>query len=217
LCRREATKLFLKGERCYTKCPIDKPAGAFPPGQHGKRRTKVTEYGKRLREKQKTKRIAGLLERSFYGFFERARQIPGQTGENLLRLLELRLDNVARRFGFGSSMAAARQLVAHGHVLVNGRRVNSPSYLVKPGDVITLAESQKANARIQRNIASQIRRDRPSWLELDSAVLDTLGKAKELPIDLSAVKIQGTIKVPPSRGEMSYPVNEQYIVELYSK
>src|SRR5688572_18305349 len=108
MCRREGTKLFLKGERCYNKCPIDKPTGAIPPGQHGKRRTKVTEYGKRMREKQKTKRIAGLLERSFYGYFERARHLPGQTGEALLRFLEMRVDNVVRRLGFASSMASAR-------------------------------------------------------------------------------------------------------------
>ncbi len=114
LCRREGTKLFLKGDRCYSKCPIDKPAGAVIPGQHGKRRTKPTEYGKRLREKQKTKRIAGILEKAFYNYFERARHMPGQTGEALLRLLEMRLDNVVRRLGFATSMAQARMRDANG-------------------------------------------------------------------------------------------------------
>src|SRR6185436_10729818 len=114
--------LFLKGDRCYSRCPIDKPTGSLVLGQHGKRRSKPTEYGKRLREKQKTKRISGTLERSFYRYFERARHMPGQTGENLLRMLETRLDNVVRRLGFATSMASARQMVSHGHVRINGDR-----------------------------------------------------------------------------------------------
>ncbi len=217
LCRREGAKLFLKGERCYVKCPIDKPTGALIPGQHGKRRTKITEYGKRLREKQKTKRIAGLMERSFYNYFERATHEPGKTGEVLLRFLETRLDNVVRRLGFATSMAAARQLVSHGHVYVNGQRVNTPSYGTAIGDVITLSEKQKGSAKIQRAISTQLHRQVPAWLELNPAVADLLGRSKDLPVDLKELKIEGTVKLMPTRDEMSYPVNEQYIVELYSK
>lgn len=217
LCRREGTKLFLKGDRCYTKCPIDKPTGALIPGQHGKRRSKPTEYGKRLREKQKTKRIAGLLERAFYRYFERAQRMPGRTGESLLRFLETRLDNVVRRLGFATSMATARQFVTHGHVQVNGKNVNIPSYQVKPGDVIRMSDSLKANVIVQRSVSNQIRRELPGWLELNSALHDTLGRSKDLPIDLGAISLEGTVKLEPKREEMSYPVNEQYIVELYSK
>jgi small subunit ribosomal protein S4 len=217
MCRREGTKLFLKGERCYSKCPIDKPTGPVPPGQHGRRRTKATEYAKRLREKQKTKRIAGLLERSFYTYFDRATQEPGKTGEALLRFLETRLDNVVRRLGFGTSMAAARQLVNHGHVSVNGKRVTTASYGTKVGDVISLSDKVKGKAGIQRAISIQIQRQVPGWLELSPAVIDALGRSKDLPIDLGNIKIEGTVKLLPTREEMSYPVNEQYIVELYSK
>jgi small subunit ribosomal protein S4 len=217
LCRREGTKLFLKGERCYSKCPIDKPTGPVPPGQHGRRRTKTTEYAKRLREKQKTKRIARLLERPFYSYFERATQEPGKTGEALLRFLEIRLDNVVRRLGFASSMDSARQLVGHGHVYVNGKRVNVPSYETKIGDVVSLSDKQKGRAQIQRALSVQIQRQVPGWLELNGAVVDALGRSKDLPVDLGAVKVEGTVKLMPTREEMSYPVNEQYIVELYSK
>jgi small subunit ribosomal protein S4 len=217
LCRREGTKLFLKGDRCFTKCPIDKPNGALPPGQHGKRRTKITEYGKRLREKQKTKRIAGLLERAFYGYFERATHMPGKTGEALLQALETRLDNVARRLGFATSMAAARQLVSHGHVLVNGKSVDIPSYAVQVGDTVTLVDALKNNVRVQRAIANQIARGYPAWLELNSAVGGMLARSKDFPVDLKDQKVEGTLRVQPTREELSYPVNEQYIVELYSK
>ncbi|MFN0116712.1 MAG: 30S ribosomal protein S4 [Elusimicrobiota bacterium] len=217
LCRREGSKLFLKGDRCFTKCPIDKPTGAVPPGQHGKMRSKLTEYGKRLREKQKTKRIAGLLERSFFGYFEKAQQMPGQTGESLLRLLEMRLDNVARRLGFASSMAAARQLVSHGHIAVNGKRVTTASYVTKVGDKLTLTDNLKTNLRVQKSLAAQIQRQIPSWLELNPAIIDMLGRSKDLPVDLKDLKIEGQVKVSPMRDEFSYPVNDQYIVELYSK
>ncbi len=217
MCRREGTKLFLKGERCFVKCPIDKPAGAVIPGQHGKRRSKMTEYGKRLREKQKTKRIAGVLERSFFNYFERARHMPGQTGENLLRLLEKRLDNVVRRLGFASSMAEARQHVSHGHIKVNGKKVNIPSFGVKVGDVIAVSDQLKAHAGVQKSISSQIRREVPAWLELDAALMDTLGRSKDLPVDLGQIKVEGRVKLEPTRAELSYPVNDQYIVELYSK
>jgi small subunit ribosomal protein S4 len=207
----------LKGERCYNKCPIDSPTGVLAPGQHGKRNQKKTEYGKRLREKQKTKRIAGLLERSFYRYFETAQREPGRTGESLLRSLETRLDNVVRRLGFAPSMANARQLVMHGHILVNGTKVNIPSASVKAGDVVSLAEGMKSNVRIQRSISNQIQREVPSWLELEGDVIDALGRSKDLPVDLKDIKVQGQVRVAPSREEMSYPVNEQYIVELYSK
>ena len=217
MCRREGTKLFLKGERCFSKCPIDKPTGPVPPGQHGRRRTKATEYAKRLREKQKTKRISGLLERSFYNYFDRATQEPGKTGEALLRFLETRLDNVVRRLGFATSMAAARQLVNHGHVYVNGKRVSTASYGTKVGDVISLSDKAKGKVAIQRAISVQIQRQVPAWLELNPAVIDALGRSKDLPIDLGNIKIEGTVKLLPTRDEMSYPVNEQYIVELYSK
>lgn len=217
LCRREAAKLFLKGERCYTKCPIDKPNGSLIPGQHGKRRSKATEYGKRLREKQKTKRIAGLLERSFYNYFERATHMPGKTGESLLRFLETRLDSVVRRLGFANSISAARQLVAHGHVYVNGKRINIPSYPTKVGDVVSLTDSLKGNVGVQRAISNQLHRQIPAWLELSTGVADALGRSKDLPIDLKDLKVEGTVRLMPTREEMSFPVNEQYIVELYSK
>jgi small subunit ribosomal protein S4 len=207
----------LKGERCFVKCPIDKPAGAVIPGQHGKRRSKLTEYGKRLREKQKTRRISGLLERPFYNYFRRALRMPGQTGENLLKLLETRLDNVVRRLGFAGSMSSARQIVSHGNVKVNGVRINIPSYGLKVGDVVSLADSEKGNVQIQRSISSQIRRDFPSWLELNPELSVALSRTKDLPIDLAAIKVEGRLKIEPTRAEMSYPVNDQYIVELYSK
>lgn len=217
LCRREGEKLFLKGERCYNKCPIDKPTGAVSPGMHGNRRAKITEYGKRLREKQKTRRIAGILERQFFNYFDKARHFSGQTGENLLRLLEIRLDNVIRRLGFAPSMNAARQLVGHGHVFVNGKRVNIPSYLLKVGDTVKLSDSMKGNLRIQRAISNQLRRSIPTWLELDTAVAGVLGRSKDLPVDLKDLKIEGRVRLEPSRDEFSYKVNDQYIVELYSK
>ena len=177
----------------------------------------MTDYGKRLREKQKTKRIAGLLETSFYGYFKRARKMPGQTGETLLRLLEIRLDNVVRRLGFASSMASARQMVLHGHIKVDGKRVNIPSYSVSVGETITLFDGVKGNLAVQRSIASQIRKEIPAWLELDPSLMDTLGRSKDLPVDLSNIKVEGRMKLQPKREEMSYPVNDQYIVELYSK
>jgi len=207
----------LKAERCYVKCPIDKPTGALIPGQHGKRRTKITEYGKRLREKQKAKRIAGIMERPFYNYFEQATHEPGKTGEVLLRFLETRLDNVVRRLGFSGSMAGARQLVNHGHVYVNGKRVNTASYGTNVGDVITLSDKQKGSVKIQRAISTQLHRQIPAWLELNSGLADLLGRSKDLPVDLGELKVEGTVKLQPTRDEMSYPVNEQYIVELYSK
>jgi small subunit ribosomal protein S4 len=217
LCRREATKLFLKGERCYSKCPIDKPTGIFAPGQHGRRRSKLTEYGKRLREKQKAKRMAGMLENQFFRFFEQARQTPGKTGEVLLRMLETRLDNVVRRLGFSSSISGARQLVLHGHVKVNGKRVDISSFNVKVGDVITVSDKLKGSVVVQRALSNRISREVPGWLELNPQIVDTLGRSKDLPIDLGEAKLEGKVRFEPKREEMSFPVNEQYIIELYSK
>ncbi len=216
-CRREATKLFLKGERCYSKCPIDKPTGIFAPGQHGRRRSKLTEYGKRLREKQKAKRMAGMLENQFFRFFEQARHTTGKTGEILLRMLETRLDNVVRRLGFSSSISGARQLVMHGHVKVNGKRVDISSYNVKVGDVITVTDHLKGSAALQRSLAARISREIPGWLELNPELVDALGRSKDLPINLGEIKLEGKVRFEPKREEMSFPVNEQYIIELYSK
>jgi len=216
-CRREATKLFLKGEHCYTKCPIDKPTGVLPPGQHGKRRSKLTEYGKRLREKQKAKRMVGMLENQFFRFFEEARKTPGKTGEVLLRKLEMRLDNVVRRLGFSPSISGARQMVLHGHVKVNGKRVDISSFIVKVGDVITVADKFKGAVMVQRALSNQMSREIPGWLELNPQLMDSLGRSKDLPIDLGDIKLEGKVRFEPKREEMSFPVNEQYIIELYSK
>jgi small subunit ribosomal protein S4 len=143
--------------------------------------------------------------------------MPGRTGESLLRFLETRLDNVVRRLGFATSMATARQFVTHGHVKVNGKAVNIPSFSVKPGDVVRLSDGLKSNLLVQRALSNQIRREIPGWLELNTQLHDTLGRSKDLPVDLGAVSLEGTMKLEPKREEMSYPVNEQYIVELYSK
>jgi small subunit ribosomal protein S4 len=200
LCRREGTKLFLKGDKCYTACTLEKGKRKAAPGMHGTRRTKVSEYARRLREKQKTKRIAGVTEEQFRRYFRLAEVMPGLTGENLLKLLETRLDNVVKRLGFASSEAQARQLVLHGHVRVNDRRVDVPSYGVKPGDKIVLSEKVRQNISVQASIqTAQKRLPFPSWLEANPG--------------------QGTGKMRswPTRDEISYPVDEQLIVELYSK
>jgi len=200
LCRREGTKLFLKGEKCFNACVLEKGKRKSAPGMHIKQRIKVTEYGRRLREKQKTKRIAGLTEEQFRHYFERAERLPGLTGENLLRLLETRLDNVTKRLGFALSMAHARQLVLHGHVRVNDKRVDVPSYAVQPGDRIALSEKAKQNVAVQQALqAIQKRGPLPSWIEV------------------SASHAAGKVRGWPSRDEMSYPIDEQLIVELYSK
>ncbi len=200
LCRREGTKLFLKGEKCFSKCILDKRKEI--PGQHGKGRfnRKQSEYAKRLREKQKLRRMIGISEKPFRHNFELAARQKGLTGENLLLLLETRLDNVTQRLGFTISKVAARQMVLHGHILVNGKSVNIPSFRVKPGDQVVLKESSRNNPVFKRwweqthqNLTL------PSWLESNTA--DYSGKIKNL----------------PSRAEMSFPVNEQLIVELYSK
>jgi small subunit ribosomal protein S4 len=217
LCRREGVKLFLKGDRCYAKCPIDKEGAAVPPGQHARRRAgKPTEYGKRLREKQKARRISGVLERQFRRLFAVAAHEKGNTGENLLRLLETRLDNVVRRLGFSTSPRASRQLVFHGSVQVNGKLVDIPSYQVKPGDTISLVEKLKGNLFVKRSLQAASQRGLPAWLEWDGSIARAL-KGSVDAISLEGVTLTGTMKAWPSRAEMSYPVNEQFIVELFSK
>ncbi len=199
LCRREAMKLFLKGERCYTeKCAIEKRN--FPPGQHGKtRKAKLAGYGVQLREKQKVKRIYGVLEDQFRRYFETAERARGITGETLLQLLERRLDNVVYRLGLATSRPQARQLVRHGHFLVNGRKVDVPSYSVKPGDVIAvLGRTQKATA-IEHAMEEVKGRGIPEWLSFD------------------ATSFTGRIVSMPTRAQINLPVQEQLIVELYSK
>lgn len=191
-------KLFLKGDRCFKdKCAIEKRA--YPPGQHGRRRTKILGYGLQLREKQKVKRIYGILERQFRLYFKEAARRKGVTGENLLRQLEVRLDNVAYSLGFASSRPQARQLVRHGHIAVNGRKVNIPSYQLRKGDVIEVREKSRKNEQIRRSIETASGRGVPMWLELK-------------PEDF-----QGTVMELPNREDIRLPIQEQLIVELYSK
>ena len=199
LCRRERTKLFLKGMKCYTpKCSLEK--GKEPPGQkEQKRRTKVSEYALQLREKQKAKRMAGVLESQFRRYFHRAEKKKGLTGENLLLELELRFDNIVFRLGFSHSKREARQLIRHKHFLINGKGVDIPSYSVKPQDKIILREKSKKNVQIKSALEESKKRGLPSWLEFDEK------------------KLEGTVLNLPKREEMSIPVKEQLIVELYSK
>lgn len=200
LCRRERQKLFLKGVKCYTdKCPLEKRN--YAPGQHGlRRRQKVSEYGVQLREKQKVKRMYGVYEQQFRNYFEMATHQKGRTGENLLRLLERRLDNVLFRLGFAPSRKSARQLVLHGHFLVNNRQVDIASYLLKPGDVIKVAEASKQLDSIHSSLKRIKEGMLPSYLQLDKA------------------QLTGTFLQVPERSEIPLPdVNEQLIVELYSK
>jgi small subunit ribosomal protein S4 len=197
LCRREGMKLFLKGTRCFTdKCAIERRN--YPPGQHGLNRGKLTPYGVQLREKQKAKRIYGVLESQFRRYFERAEREKGVTGENLLRLLESRLDNVVHRLGFAASRREARQMVAHGHFQVNRRKVSVPSYLVRVGDVVELRTTSKMAPRLDDNMGGG-RGQIPAWLDLDPT-------AK-----------RGTVRSLPLREDIQIPVSEQLIVELYSK
>lgn len=198
-CRREATKLFLKGDRCHTdKCAVERRN--YAPGQHGQGRMKVSNYGIQLREKQKVKRSYGLLEGQFRSYFEKADRMKGITGENLLVLLERRLDSVIYRLGFATSRNEARQLVRHNHFLVNGRKVNIPSFLVRPGDVVELREKSRQVARINEALDGVMRRGVPSWLELDRAAY------------------KGTLKTLPVREELTTPAfQEKLVVELYSK
>ena len=198
LCRRENLKLFLKGERCYTeKCAIDRRN--YVPGQHGQGRKKFSAYGAQLREKQKVKRLYGILENQFSNIFKEADRQKGITGEILLSLLERRLDNTVYRLGFANSRNEARQLVRHNHFSVNQSKVNIPSYLVKPGDVIELREKSKKVVRILEALEGVARRGVPQWLELD----------KE--------QLKGNVKALPTREDITIPIQEKLIVELYSK
>ncbi len=197
-CRREGLKLFLKAERCYTdKCAFERTS--YPPGQHGTRRIKFSEYGQQLREKQKVRRMYGLQESQFRLTFKRADQMKGVTGENLLRLLEQRLDNVVFRLGFAGTRAEARQIVCHSHIQVDGKRVNIPSYRVKPGQVISLREKSRKIGRFIENIERSQARTTMSWLEADRD------------------NFQGTMAALPVREELSTPIEEQLIVEFYSR
>jgi small subunit ribosomal protein S4 len=195
-CRREGMKLFLKGERCLTdKCAVERRP--YPPGEHGRARIRQSEYRQQLREKQRARRYYQVLEKQFRNYYDKASRQPGVTGENLLRLLERRLDNVLVRLGFASSRRQSRQLVDHGHFRVNGRRVNIPSYQVRPGDVISIKDGSGADQVIRD--ATELTATVPAWLQAD---FDSL-TAKVLRL--------------PERGEISVPVQEQLIVELYSK
>jgi small subunit ribosomal protein S4 len=198
LCRRDGLKLFLKGERCYTdKCAIERRN--YPPGEHGQGRPKFSEYSLQLREKQKMRRIYGVLEGQFRRYFKMADASKGVTGETLLQSLERRLDNIVYRMGFTNSRSEARQLVRHGHFLVNDRKVNIPSYLVRPGDVVTVREKSRRVARIQEAMELAQRRGVPEWLEM------------------TPESFAGRIKALPSRADLTLPVNEKLVVELYSK
>ena len=198
LCRREGLKLYLKGDRCYTpKCAVDRRA--YAPGAHGQGRKKVSEYGLQLREKQKARRIYGILENQFRRYFEKAERQKGITGENLLRLLERRLDNVIYRLGLGASRNEARQLVRHGHFAVNGRKVNIPSFLIKMGDVITVRDKSKESPRIKELLERAADRTPPAWLEFE------------------ADQARARIVALPARDQIDAPVQEHLIVELYSR
>jgi len=197
-CRREGTKLFLKGDKCFSdKCPIENRP--FPPGQHGQRRTRLSDYATQLREKQKVRRIYGILEGQFRLYYKEADRRKGSTGENLLQLLERRLDNVVFRMGFGASRTESRQLVRHNGVMVNGKKVNIPSYQVKPEDVVSVAEKAKSQLRIKSALESAEQRGFSEWVSVD------------------VKKMEGTFRSVPDRSELPTDINEQLIVELYSK
>ena len=198
ICRREGDKLFLKGDRCYTdKCAIARRG--YAPGQHGQGRKKASEYATQLREKQKAKKYYGLLEKQFHHYFELAEKMPGIQGENLLKLLESRLDNVVYRAGFAMSRPEARQLVSHAHFTVNGKKVNIPSYLVKAGDVIAIRESSMDSDKVKGVLEANASRPALNWLSVDRA------------------KAQATVVSLPERSEIDLQVAEHLIVELYSK
>ncbi len=198
ICRREGQKLFLKGDRCYSdKCSVTRRN--YAPGQHGQKRTKLSEYGTQLREKQKTRSFYGVGEKQFRGYFEMASSKKGMTGENLLKILESRLDNVVYRLGFGVSRPQSRMLVTHGNIEVNGRKVDIASYLVKPGDVIAIREIRKDNPIVKENVNNGAKRPVPAWLEVNPETLS------------------GKVIRVVSREEIDLPVEEHLIVELYSK
>ena len=198
LCRREGEKLFLKGEKCFgSKCAIE--SRAFPPGQHGQRRTRLSDYATQLREKQKVRRVYGVLEGQFRLYYKEADRRKGSTGENLLQLLEGRLDNVTYRMGFAASRSEARQLVRHNTVTVNGKKVNIPTYQVKPSDVVAVSEKGRSQLRIQAALDMAQQRGFPDWIDVDVS------------------KMQGVFKSKPERGDLPAEINEHLIVELYSK
>ncbi|BAV34562.1 30S ribosomal protein S4 [Sulfuricaulis limicola] len=198
LCRREGGKLFLKGEKCFTeKCPVEKRA--YAPGQHGQQKSRLSDYGKQLREKQKLRRIYGILERQFQNYYEEAARHKGSTGEDLLKMLESRLDNVVYRMGFGVSRAEARQLVRHNAVRVNGRRVNIPSYQARPNDLIEISASAQEQLRIKAALEAAGQRGIPEWLD----------------VDIKGMK--GTFKSVPERNDLPSDINESLVVALYSK
>ncbi len=198
ICRREGAKLFLKGSRCYTKkCAFERRPS--PPGQHGVRRRKVGEYGMQLREKQKVRKTYGLLERQFRNYFDSAENRPGVTGENLLRSLELRMDNVVYRMGIASSRAQARQLVTHGHFAVNGVPTDIPSYQLKPGDRLEVREVRRAREPFKLAKETLRNHQAPEWLSIDATTLS------------------GSVVTPPSRDQMPLDLNEQLVVEYYSR
>jgi small subunit ribosomal protein S4 len=199
LCRREGMKLYLKGDRCFSeKCAVVRRP--YPPGQHGQGRIKLSEYGLRLREKQKMRRIYGLLERQFAGYYGKAQHLKGRTGEEMLGLIERRLDNVVHRMGFASSRAQARQLVRHKHVTVNSKRVNIPSYRVSPNDVIEIHEKSKQIKFVKASLDAAENRQRSSWVEVDKEAM------------------RGVFRGMPVRDELNEPmIREQYVVEYYSR
>lgn len=198
LCRREREKLFLKGERCTSNCTLDRKRGKNGPGQHGAAKSKMSDYAKHLREKQKARRVYGLTEEQFRHYYENAEKMKGSTGDNLLKLLELRIDNVVFRLGFASSKKQARQIVGHGNIMVNGKKIDVPRYQVKAGDVITVPEKYKENS-VLKKMLEKTSTNVPTWLSLDKA------------------KAVGTVVSEPLPGETSHPIDSQLIVEYYSK
>jgi small subunit ribosomal protein S4 len=197
-CRREGGKLFLKGEKCFTsKCAVE--SRPFPPGQHGQRRTRLSDYATQLREKQKVRRIYGVLEKQFRNYYKKAASTKGSTGDNLLQLLEGRLDNVVYRMGFSASRSESRQLVRHNAISVNGIRVNIPSYQVQPNDVIAVNEKSRKQIRVQSAMDLAQQRGIADWIDVDSK------------------KLEGVYKTRPERGDLPADINEHLIVELYSK
>jgi small subunit ribosomal protein S4 len=198
LCRREKERLFLKGERCSSKCTLDRKRGKNYPGQHGTTKGKMSDYAKHLREKQKARRVYGLTEEQFRHYYKMAEKMKGSAGDNLLKLLELRLDNIVYRLGLASSKRMARQIVNHGNILVNEKKIDLPRYRVKVGDVITVPEKYKSNTVIKKLVEKTVG-DVPAWLSFDKN------------------KITGTVLGEPHVGESFHPINSQLIVEYYSK
>ena len=197
-CRREGGKLFLKGDKCFTdKCPVEKRA--YPPGQHGQRKSRPSDYGTQLREKQKLRRIYGVLEAQFSNYYEEADRLRGSTGENLLKLLEGRLDIVVYRMGFGASRSQSRQLVRHNAILVNSKRVNIPSYQVRPSDVVEIASGAREQLRVKASLEAAEQRGFPDWVEVDTKAM------------------KGVYKTVPERSELPADIREQLVIALYSK